>query len=141
MGSTERRSRSSGHPIRVGGLENNTTYAVLFEFDKSSMQVRTLNRQAGGPLGGEAMTPTMIDLPKVVQRVYVPKNKMDDALVRLRKIFGHDRFEVLPIETLSDYTGSKHLRGSMDSTLSAIEGIDRQTDELLKSMHQKLMAP
>jgi hypothetical protein len=103
---------------------------VLFEFDATGLDVRARHDvQAGGMLGGEAMSYSPIDLRESLVRAYAPLDQVEAAQARLSGILGHSNFEVIAIEAL-DALPQQGMTGS--TRLATYSGLQQLQDDFVR---------
>ena len=126
---TRRDGLPVGHPSRAGGVQGLDNYPVLFEFNLAGSTLRTEQRagtKPGQQLGGEASVYGPIDLKTRLVRAYAPAAKLDEVRDKLRRILGHDDFEVIALEATDALAASDHIAGSRDSTLKMLADMEKE---------------
>ncbi|MEL6349614.1 MAG: hypothetical protein AAFV53_41305 [Myxococcota bacterium] len=80
--------------------------------------------RSGDALAGEVAIRDPIDLVTRISGAYVSYDKIPEATARLRQIFGHAEFEVLPIEALDSLPATGATGRARNATFDGLEEMD-----------------
>ncbi|GAB4211633.1 MAG: hypothetical protein OHK0022_46410 [Roseiflexaceae bacterium] len=124
------------HPRRLGGPAASDTHPLLFEFDTTGLDKRSVGRPVGGPLSGESMVFDPIDLKSRMPRAFTTLDQVPMVEQRLADIFGHTNFEVLPIESLDSLPTNNLMGSARQQTLKNLEFLERHFQTVQQAYEQ-----